>query len=307
MSDPTLATRSQARSLMAATLFTFFCDCQAVADDKVLLLTDDGGLEVTTEHLNHYFSAWAPGRSPAMMATVPNIELALESLYISERLAAVARESALIDASTETWLQHFLVNRELMQGILGSLIEERLEDTDWEGLAEDYYLSHPEEFMTPEQVRASHILFKFGEQRLIETMTRADLVRDRILAGEAFAEVASSESEDAAAKPDGDLGFFSRDRMVPAFEEATFALKEGEVSDLVLTRFGVHIIKLTDRKEESAIPFEEVKSTIIKDLKPKIWRETREQILNEYRAEMLSKDNFINSALIDELRAAAAD
>ena len=84
--------------------------------------------------------------------------------------------------------------------------------------------------------------------------------------GEDFAELAKEFSEGPSKDNGGDLGCFGRGQMVPPFEEAAFALGEGEISDVVETQFGYHIIKLTGRKPERQIPFEEVEGQIRQSL-----------------------------------------
>lgn len=286
-------------------LATLIPQVSVAQDPQSLVFADTRGLVVTQEDVNYYFSSWGSGQSPELMAKTPNIEMAVENLYVARRLAAQAKTDGLLSEADQTWMQRFLADRKAMQLALNRLVTEQLSETDWSGLAQDYYLGNPEEFKEPEQIRASHILFQLNGQRLIDTMKRADLARDRILAGEAFADVAVEETDDVGGRPGGDLGFFGKGRMVPAFEQAAFALEEGEISDLVVTSFGVHVIQQNGRKEERSIPFEEVEAAIIKKLKPKVWTETREQVLADYRAEMLSDDNFTNLELIEQLRSAA--
>lgn len=103
------------------------------------------------------------------------------------------------------------------------------------------------------QIKASHIL--------LETEEDAKDVLDKVQKGEDFAELAKKYSTGPSAPQGGDLGYFSKGMMVPEFEEAALALKVGEVSEPVKTKFGYHIIKVMDRKEEMRA-FEEVKEEI---------------------------------------------
>ncbi len=106
-------------------------------------------------------------------------------------------------------------------------------------------------------IRASHILVK--------TEDEAKDILKRIKNGESFEDLTKLSTEPGAEARKGDLGYFTKGKMVPEFEKAAFALKPGEISDVVKTDFGYHIIKLTDRKDT----FEQVKDNILKDLQNK--------------------------------------
>ncbi len=130
-----------------------------------------------------------------------------------------------------------------------------------------FYEENQDKFTTPEQVRASHILIRVAPGASDEEKDRARRkvaeLRERALKGEDFAELARKNSEDpGSAANGGDLGFFTRDRMVKPFADAAFALKTGEISDVVETRFGYHVIKVTDRKEATRHGFDDVKEQI---------------------------------------------
>jgi len=112
------------------------------------------------------------------------------------------------------------------------------------------------------EVRARHILFRIAADATAAVRDSiqgvAEEVRERAAAGEDFAELAATYSEDGTAQQGGDLGFFGRTQMVAPFEEAAFALEPGEVSpELVQTPFGLHIIKVEERR---APDFEEVRA-----------------------------------------------
>jgi peptidyl-prolyl cis-trans isomerase D len=112
-----------------------------------------------------------------------------------------------------------------------------------------YYEQNSFRYQTDEQVRASHILFKTGPDKDEEEVRRrAEGVLAEAKAGADFAELARRHSEDTSAEKGGDLGLFGRGQMVPEFEAAAFALNEGEVSDLVRSTYGFHIIKLNGKE-----------------------------------------------------------
>jgi len=132
-----------------------------------------------------------------------------------------------------------------------------------------FYNSHQEKYGIPEQRRASHILIrldkdaspaavKAAKQKLLDLRRRAEQ-------GEDFAELAKANSQDpGSAAKGGDLGFFGRGLMDPAFEKAAFALKPGEISEPVRSRFGLHLIKLSDIKPGRVKPFEQVRAEVEK-------------------------------------------
>ncbi len=135
---------------------------------------------------------------------------------------------------------------------------------------EEYYLENAARFIEKKQVKARHILFKVAENASEEEMEavlgKAREVLERARKGEDFAELAKEFSEGPSKEEGGDLGFFSEGQMVKPFEEAAFSLGKGEVSDPVKTRFGYHIIKVEDIKEEAARSLEKAREEIREDL-----------------------------------------
>lgn len=125
-------------------------------------------------------------------------------------------------------------------------------------------------YTAAETRRASHILLKPNDDRDLEAAKQElAALKSRIEAGENFAELAKEHSDDVGSGlKGGDLDFFGKGRMVPEFEAAAFALAaEGDLSDLVETQYGVHLIKLTGIKPEAVKPLEEVKDKVAKAIK----------------------------------------
>ena len=128
---------------------------------------------------------------------------------------------------------------------------------------ERYYQENRFRWETSEQVQASHILFKTGPDIDEEVVRKkAEDVLAKIRAGADFAEMAREYSEDTSAEDGGDLGLFGRGQMVPEFEQAAFSLKEGEVSDLVRSQYGFHIIKVTGHQAPFLRSLDSVKDEI---------------------------------------------
>jgi peptidyl-prolyl cis-trans isomerase D len=144
---------------------------------------------------------------------------------------------------------------------------------------ERYYNENRSRFETPEQVQASHILLKTDEGKdEAAVRKKAEGVLAQVKSGGDFAELARANSEDTgSAEKGGDLGFFGRDQMVPEFESAAFSLAEGEVSDLVRSTYGFHIIKVTGRRSGMVQPLESVREQIRGTISQEKAREAMEQ------------------------------
>jgi peptidyl-prolyl cis-trans isomerase C len=185
------------------------------------------------------------------------------------------------------------------QKLVSSHIPDDINSTEEE--AKKYYDDNQKRFQSPEQVRASHILIKpvFTEstddpnqmraQAKAEALAKTKALLQQIKEGADFAELAKANSTCPSAPDGGDLRFFSRGRMTPPFEKAAFALKVGEVSDIVETSYGYHIIKVTDRKEASTVTFEQVKDMIIQ----KLAQDKRAELVNKYIDSLKAEANIV--------------
>ena len=135
--------------------------------------------------------------------------------------------------------------------------------------AKKFYDDNIKNFTRTEQVKASHILIgTSGADEAGKTVAKAKAqeVLAKVKSGADFSELAKAHSTCPSKERGGDLGFFGKGQMVPEFSEAAFVLKPGEISDVVETKFGYHIIKVTDRKEAGVRSFEEEKTNIVKNL-----------------------------------------
>jgi peptidyl-prolyl cis-trans isomerase D len=132
-----------------------------------------------------------------------------------------------------------------------------------------YYQDHREEFRQEEQACASHILVKVKQGETGEGHTDAEAKQiaqgllDQVKAGGDFAEIAKKSSEDqGSAQNGGDLGCFPPGRMVPEFDDAVFGMQPGQISELVKTNFGYHVIRLKSKQEPAVPPVAQVKERI---------------------------------------------
>ena len=131
------------------------------------------------------------------------------------------------------------------------------------------YEDNQQQYSTPEQVRASHILFKIDGKDEAAVKAQAEKVlAEAKKPGADFAKLANQYTEEEAGKTrGGDLDFFARGRMAKEFEDAAYALEVGQISDVVKSPFGLHIIKLTDKKAATTRSLDEVRAQIEDQIK----------------------------------------
>jgi len=128
--------------------------------------------------------------------------------------------------------------------------------------------SEPDRFVTPEKREVSHILVNIpsdaGEDEVADAREQLAALKERLVAGESFEDLARENSDDpGSATGGGALGFIERGMMVPEFEAAAFALSPGEVSDPVRTSFGWHLVKVTSVQQSGSLTFEEVRDQVL--------------------------------------------
>ena len=161
---------------------------------------------------------------------------------------------------------------------------------------DEYYKNFSEEFWEPRKVHARHILIKINPGEKSEEKKEAEKKAEEILSlikgGKSFERMAFMYSQDQiTAKEGGDLGFFPRGQMIKEFDDAAFNLKAGEVSGVVETKFGFHIIKVEEIKEERTKPLEEVKEKIHEKLiKEKAQDLIKKEAYRGYRSLLKTKD-----------------
>lgn len=181
-----------------------------------------------------------------------------------------------------------------IKGLIDQQIGQKIIVTDEESKA--YYDGNPQLFKQPEQVKASHILIKVesnaDEKQKGEARQKIVDVQAKLKNGEDFAALAKEYSEGPSSGRGGDLGYFRRGQMVKPFEDAAFTMKPNEVSGIVETRFGYHLIKVYDKKPETVLAYAEVKDKLNARMK----QQKTEQEAGKYIDE-LKKDAKIEKFL----------
>jgi len=246
-------------------LFVLLLVPGASFSQEEVLVAKIGEKNITLSDFNRILSFFDPEKLKVIENNPQIKEQILQQMVQALVISQVAKQGgfdAKPDMKEQLELQKngFLANeylkREVMQKVTVS-----------ENEAKTYYDAHKDEFKAPEMVRARHILF------LVETSAtdaakknvyeKAAETLKKIEGGEDFAKLASELSGDPGSKSKGgDIGFVARGKTVKPFEDALFSLKTGEISGVIETQFGYHIIKADEKKDAAIEPFEAVKEKI---------------------------------------------
>ena len=244
-----------------------------------VVVTAPGGISVTADEVQ----AEAAQRLPAdvrgqAMADPRNVVTLANDIAIRRVLAAQAVEAGL-DKDPEVALRLQMAREKaLSEARLAQLDGQKPDRAALEKVALAEYRANAEKFVTPEQVRVRHILI---DARSCEAEKQiAQLLEQARAPGADFVALAQQHSQDpGSARRGGDLGFFERGKMAPEFDKAAFSLtRPGEVSDVVRTQFGYHIIRLEERRPASREPFEKVRDPLIRDIDQREARSRRARV-----------------------------
>jgi peptidyl-prolyl cis-trans isomerase C len=223
----------------------------------------------------------------AMADTPQGRKEMLDTMVIRELILQQAAKDGLDKgAEIEDKLQD-LKKRLIVESFLKKKVEveSKVSDEDMK----KFYEQNKDKFKSGEQIKASHILVK--------TEKEAKDILAQLKSGGKFEELAKKSSVDSSAAKGGDLGWFGKGSMVPAFEKAALALKEGQISEVVKSDFGFHIIKLTGKRPAGIRPFEEVKEQIKGAIMPTKQQEVFQKIKDELKktAKITIKEDVLNS------------
>ena len=224
-----------------------------------------GEKNITLSDFNNILTFYDPEKQKMIEKNPQMKEQLLQQMVQALVISQVAKQSGFdakpdikeqLDLLKNSFLANEYLKREVVQNVTVSDHE-----------VKTYYDTNKDEFKTPEMVRARHILFVVeasapAEEKKKVNEKAAETLK-KIKGGEDFAKLASELSGDPGSKQKGgDLGFVARGKTVKPFEDALFSLKPGEVSAVIETKFGYHIIKAEERKDASVEPFESAKEKI---------------------------------------------
>lgn len=252
-----------------------------VGAEEDVLLAKIGDKKIMMSDLKRMISYYDPEKQKVLEQQPQFKATILQRIVQGMVLSKIAKDNGFdkrpdIKEQIDLMTNDLLASQYLMKEVVGKI-----------NVTEDdinlYYRAHQEEFRTPEMVRARHILIKVdknaSEEDKKKAKEKAEDILKRIKAGEDFVKLASELSDDPGSKSKGgDLGFFPKGRMVPDFEKVAFSLKPNEVSDIVETPFGFHIIKVEEKKESVQEPLEKVKDKV----KDKVFADFRKAKVDEF-------------------------
>jgi len=247
-------------------------DTKAEAKKDGQVLVEVNGASITTTDFNRELKN-LPEYLKAMADTPEGRKEMLDTMVIRELILQQATKDGLDKSADIEEKLKDLKKRLIVESFLKKKVETESQVSDAD--LQKFYEQNKDKFKTGEQIRASHILVK--------TEKEAKDILAQIKAGGNFEELAKKYSVDSSAAKGGDLGWFGKGSMVPVFEKAALSLKEGQVSGVVKSDFGYHIIKLTGKRAAGVRPLEEVKDQIKGAIMPTKQQEVFQKIKEELK------------------------
>lgn len=252
--------------LLVLSFIQVFAGVVAAEDTADVVIARIGDRKITLSDFNRQISYYDAGKQKALASNPQHRETILKLLIEGEVFSEVARRKGFDKRKDISEQIEMLVNNFLATSYVKDEIMDTTKITEADIAA--YYETHKDEFKIPEMVRARHILVHINMKKATEedkkkAREKIEGILKRIKAGEDMAKLAGEFSEDpASVKKGGDLGFFPRGKMVPEFDKAAFTLRPGELSDVIATSFGYHIIRVEERREAEVQSLEKIKDKV---------------------------------------------
>ncbi len=215
---------------------------------------------------------------------------------VDKRLTEIKSQFASEQAFDDMLKQRGLTQERLRQETADTIAVNQMLEKEFENVivaadadVRKFYDENKARFHEEASVRASHILIRVDEKADAPTKAKAKAQADdlakQLKKGADFAELARKHSQDPGSAPNGgDLGFFGKGQMVPAFSDAAFAAKPGQVTPVVETPFGYHLIKVAETKPERDVSFDEVKAQIGEYLKQQLREQKSQAFIDQLKA-----------------------
>lgn len=257
------------RKRLYATLLLSLWPASFVLHAEEVVFYSGSDFSVTEEDLRRYLQIQKSQAGTGEWGSPARVQQALSELYVLKSLARQADERGLLSDEDAAWIAYYQVALEKVKRLIATEVEHNLSQVDWAAEARAYYLAHGPEFVQRETVTVRALLLKTESRSLLEALQMATELVPADATVEQFMEIVIAHSEDPSGG-DGLLEHVRKGQTVPEFEAAAFALVEaGDISQPVVSRFGVHVIQLLERAPESSLPFDKVETRIITALKEK--------------------------------------
>ena len=257
----------------------------AFGQSKTEVLMEGAGAKVETRDVQAELQRMPASVRERVLTQPDMLRQLISNIYLRRALAKEAERQGLTQT---TEVQYAL--QKASEGVLAEALAERIvtaatpDNTATDKLAHTIYKAEPQRFAVPAQTRARHILIQGTSP---EARAQADKLLAELTAGANFEELAKAHSADpGSAAKGGDLGLFPKGRMVKPFEEALDALQNpGDLSGVVQSNFGYHIIRLEERQPAGTKPFDEVREQLRAEVVNKAQQDARMKEVERLRAQ----------------------
>lgn len=251
-----------------------------------MTLGSGGNVQVTDADLKAaVIGAPSEAARVSLLAVPKNVDTQAQGIFLRRLLAQEAERDGL-DKNPAVQAEVRLMRERIYSDARMDAFDKANSPTDaaLESYAQTAYKADPKRFTVGEQTRARHILIKDEGP---ESMAKAKALLARLKAGEPFDKLAAENSFDLVSGPKGgDLGFFGQGTMVKEFEAAVAELKKpGDLSGVVKSEFGYHIIRLEERRPAGVLPYAEVREGLRAEARTRALRDAREQMINKMLAQ----------------------
>lgn len=254
-----------------------FCFSGVVYSEEQIL-AEVGDQKITLKDFQEMVLQYEKSKSfqGKLLALTPEGKKKILEEMIKNNLFYQAARDGGITLKEETEKEIELMRRQLLirRYIEQELQKKPITDDDLKG----YYDKHREEFTIPEQRKLTHVVVKMEQE--------AEKIAREIKAGKDFGSLAEQYNTDGTKKKKGDLGWVKKGVMVKEFENVAFQLKKGEISNIVKTKFGYHIIKVEDIKPQEQKKYEDVREEIRRKIRGERLKEIEEQLRDQYKVQI---------------------
>lgn len=257
----------------------------ALRAEESVLLKGSHGIIVTAQDVRNELQLMPAEVQVKLLTNPPQLKQLIDTIYL-RRAAALDAEKQALDKQPAIQAKLKLARDNLLGEAWIAQVDATVKPSEKEldTYARSTYKAEPQRFEIPVQYHARHILVMGVSD---ENKAKAEKLLADLKAGANFEELAKQQSGDpGSAAKGGDLGWFAKGRMVKEFDEALDTLKNpGDLSGVVKSRFGYHIIKLEGRKPAKMREFSEVQDQLHTEAKDKLIREAREQAITKLRSQ----------------------